>query len=335
MTRSLPAPRSKRLVFENDFVEALVLRFKRNRDFGTFYHIARHCKNLVDSIILGSRFNRSVPFQDLVGHVFLQMERWIDRWTPGQGTLYSYLSICTKHCNISAVTKEQTLRQRMALLGDTPMEAIGGGYTMDFEGLGDLADNIRESVQHRWEGDPEVCEAVKYAVEETIVNGGIRNRKTTLTTMVSAFDLGSCLDSTVGKAEVLEVAKFILDWASAAVRTAWIDHHGSPIRAQDVLRLQSKFSFLPDMVNIVGVDGACKLLAVFAGMSVRFPTAAMWQKMCTVGSAYQEYLSSSGDYDVVTRWAKKAKMPAEKMAALLQDWAINQQAGVLYDAPVQ
>lgn len=317
------------MVFENDYVESLCLQYKRDRDFGTYHRICQYTKNLMDSIILGSKFNRHVSFHDLCSHLFLQLERWIDKWTPGNGTLYSYCSTCIKHGCISYVTREAQLRQRQVLTGDIPLETIGASYTMDFSGEKDLAERIRSGIHIRW-NDPEIREAIKYVTEEILLNGGVRQRKIMLRTMECAFDLGMHTEASLGRQEPVEVAKFIIDWTQTAVRQVWLDHHTPPITAFDIARIQSRFSFLPDLVNCIGIENAAKAMSVFSGVSIRFPTTAGWEKTKQLANAYDAYLREP-DPHTVTYWSKKLKIGEERLASIFQSWASNAQTGVLED----
>jgi len=320
------------MVFENDYLETLAITFKRDRDFGTYYRICRFTKNLMDSIILGSRFNRTVPHHDLCSHLFLQMERWLDKWIPGNGSLYSYVSTCCKHGCISLVTKESTLRQRNLLMGDSPPEVTGAHYEMDFSGEGDMVDRMRASVSMRWH-DPVIKEAVQYVLEEILSNGGIRQRKNMIRTMEYAFDLGVHSEPSLGKNEAVEVAKFLIDWTVAMVRAEWLERHASPVSSEDVLRLQSRYGYLPDVVGLIGVENATKLMVAFAGVGIRFPTASAFDRMKSVGKAYDEWLADPGPH-TVSRWAKKLRMPEDKLFDLLTSWARNAQAGVQEDVSV-
>ncbi len=330
MARSVPKPLSKRMVFENDHVEALCISYKRDRDFGTYYEICRYTKNLMDSIILGSKFNRHVSFHDLCSHLFLQVERWIDRWIPGQGTIYSYFSICIKHGCCSFVSREATLRQRQVLTGDIPLETVGASYVMDFSGEGDLVDRIRREVHVRWH-DPDIQDAVRYVVEEILMNGGIRQRKILLRTMEYAFDLGIHTEASLGRQEPVEVAKFLVDWTSMAVRQIWLDHRTAPITSFDIIRLQSRFSFLPDLVNCIGLENTSKVMSVFSGVSLRLPTIAAWDKTKQLANAYEAYLKDPVPA-TIRHWAKRLRIPEDKFQEIMVSWAGNSEAGVLEDA---
>lgn len=331
LVRSKTVLGSKRLVFENDFTEGLVVRWKRTRDFGTYHQICKYTKNLMDSIVIGSKFSRNAPLQDILGNMFLSMERWLDRWVPGKGTLYSYLSTCIKHACISFVTKEVGLRQRQVLVGDTPMESLGATYVMDFDDAPDLVTSITSDLECRW-SDPEIRDAIRYVADEILRNGGVKHRKAVLQTMSLAFDLGAYTDAGHTN-EMIDVARFIVDWTHAAIRKAWLDHHSPPIRQYDVARLATRFSFLPDLIEVVGLESATRLMSVFAGMSVRFPTQSSWQRTRAIGEAYEAYLADPSP-EVISYWAKQVKVPVDRMASILEAWAANAQAGVLNDIPV-
>lgn len=320
--------RSRRRVFENDFVEELAMRYKRDHEFGVFVEICRQSKNLIDSIIIGSGYNRHHAFHDICAHLFLQIERWIIKWVPGNGALYSYLSQCCKHGCISYVSKESQYRQRQILMGDAPMESLGAVYTQDFSSDPELVKAIHARISVRW-SDHEIREAINYAVEEVLE--GIPNRKIALQTMAFAFPgIGVHVEPGVSRDETVEVAKFLLDWASAAVRSAYLDLRCPPISENDVLRLQNRYSFLPDLVGIVGAAQAAKVITAFGGMSIRFPSVSTLTRTKQLVKAYDAWTKSPGP-DTIKHWASKTKIPTGRLEEMLTAWAGNIRAGVLED----
>lgn len=116
----MPRRKTKIQILENEALEGYCIQFKRSRNWHVYQRICEHSNNLIDSIILKSRYHRSAPFLDIKNHLFLQIERWIDRWIPAHGKVYTYFST--------------------SLTGDTKVMLADGGYMR----LDEIVDNRLE-----------------------------------------------------------------------------------------------------------------------------------------------------------------------------------------------
>lgn len=310
---------SKRIIFENEFVETLVIQWKRNRDFNTYKRICAESINLIDSIIRGSKFSLQVPFLDLRNWLFLQFERWIENWVPGDGKLYTYMSVSIKNGCLSYVTKEKLARQR-CVYTDVPLESLGDAASYESDFGFDLDDRMKDQLAGivvRWH-EPAVREAIKYMMYAILRNRGLSRRKHILRTACEAYGLD------------LDTAKFMLDWTHGAVRNAFLEHYNHPLSFKDLLVASTRFTFLKDLMDIVGFDATKKLCCVFAGSNVRFPPASQLLKLAKVSAISQEAHRNGVEESEV---AQRFSMDGESLYSTLEG-ILSSGTGVFKEAPL-
>lgn len=278
-----PTTASKKMIFENETVEELCLLFKRNRDFATFHLICDHLTNLMASIIRRSRYHRAVPFDDLISHLYSQVDRWALKWRPGEGKFYTYAATSTKHGCISCVAREANYRGRFQNLGDTPMDILGSvasnHHKMDDS---QAIAKCLTLIETRW-SEPNVQEAIRVILVSVLERRGetrgkdydgksVDHRRNLLNTLRLGYEMD------------LDEAKFLVDWTTGAIRGVLLDHFSSPLSQEDIMRLSGKYSFIPDLINTIGVKDTKKLMHIFAGVSIRFPTIQQMKRTSAAGN---------------------------------------------------
>lgn len=311
---------SKKIIFENDFVEALCIQFKRNRDFTTYKRICGECINLIDSIIRKSKFHEKVPFLDLRNWLFLQFERWIDKWIPGEGKIYSYFAICTKHGCLSFITKEKLLRQRYVHT-DVPLESLSGdsgSYEQDFDFAMQtrMKERVRE-IHTRWH-EPVIRECLQYMASSVLAQRGVLRRRQILKTATTAYPID------------IETAKFLLDWMHGAVRQAFLELYDHPMSFQDVMIASEKWSFMKDVMSVIGFKNFKKLACVFAGATLRFPSPSQIMRYGKIAVA-SKAISIDQTPESIELMASKLKTSGAKICAELESILENLDDGILDD----
>lgn len=294
---------NKKIIFENEFVETLVIQWKRNRDFNTYKRICGESIHLIDSIIRGSKFSLQVPFLDLRNWLFLQFERWIEKWVPGDGKLYTYMSVSIKNGCLSYVTKEKIARQR-CVYTSVPLESLSDSVSYESNFGFDLNDRMKDQLANivvRWH-EPAVREAIKYMMYAILRNRGYSRRKHILKTTCEAYGMD------------LDTAKFMLDWTHGAVRGAFLDHYNHPLSFKDLLIASTRFSFLKDIMDVVGFENTKKLCCIFAGNSIRFPPASQIIKLAKAAAIGKEAHSSGTEEAEV---AKKYNIDGDQLYSIL------------------
>ena len=254
---------NKRCIFEASYIEALVTEYTRTEKLETITEICAQCSNLLNSIIRGRRFDNTVPFTDLKNGLYAQLPNWIRKWTPGRGSIYSYIGSSANNACVSMVVKEMAYRSKYVAT-DLPLDSFAGvaehhvasGPNYDFEKRA-IEERMR-GIKCRWK-DRRVQEASRFVIR-AIMDGKQTNRKGIIDVLTGGYDMS------------INMAKFLLDWGLGSVRMAVLDLYDSPLSVVDILKSRNRFSFTGDLFDILGDDKAVTLLKVFAGRTVKFPT---------------------------------------------------------------
>lgn len=322
---------NKRMIFENEYVEELCLKFKRNKDFATFHRICDHLTPLISSIIRRSRYHRIVPFDDLISHLYNQVDRWVVKWCPGEGKFYTYAATSTKHGCISCVSRESGHRNRFQNLGDAPLDLLGSVASThhSIDGSQAIAKCLTE-ISVRWV-EPEINEAIRVILVSLLARRGesrgknqegksIDFRRNLLNTLRLGYDLE------------VEEAKFLIDWTTGAVRNVLLEHFNSPLTGEDIARLSGKFTFIPDLINIFGLKQTKKMMLVFAGTSIRFPTLGQMRRIHAAGSAINGLMEDPTKF--VESGLKVQGISEATLSGDIENMVGLMNSGVLEDQPI-
>lgn len=307
-------------IFDNELVTALCVQYKRHKDFPTYQKICAATNDLIDAIIRKRKFHLHAPFEDIKNSIFLQLREWIDGVDPNADTkAYSYFSSCIKNAALAYVKKETNLRKRLVFT-EVPMEAFKQSYVQQFD------DEVRQAVSAavadihvRWTEEP-VREAIRYIIR-CIITDRVQRRMQVIRTITSGYDLTQ------------DTAKFLIDWSCGAVRAALLDHYDSPLGPIDVIRAAEKFSFIPDIIDIVGKDKALLLVNVFAGVTIKFPSATQARKLTTYAGVFDEIAKNPTPH-TVKAVATRLRTSESQVQEYFDKTGENILSGVLEDVPL-
>jgi hypothetical protein len=312
------------MIFDNEYVKALCAQYRRNNDFVTYRKICEATSNLMDTVIRANKFHMSAPFDDIKNHLFLQLKNWINGvgLEPGAPKVFTYFSTCIKHGALSYVTKEKNLRSRMVYT-DVPSEAFPNApvyhQNFDFELREHLRDALR-SIEVRW-AEPVIKEIVRYYVHTIVHDRAAIRRMQVLRTAVMAYSVD------------METARFLLDWTQAAIRMTLLEQYEQPLGEIDIIRASEKFSFIPDIINAVGLPAAKKLMSVFAGMSVKFPSQAQLRKHIVYRQIH-DAMEQDCTPATISNLAGTLRTSVEKIEQYREEMLQNIGDGLLNDEPL-
>lgn len=226
---------------------------------------------------------------------------------------------CIRNGCLSIVGKESLFNQRFAVT-DVPLETIMEGYDAPSSDISDVLvetlQKVASEIYCRWE-EPVIQEVLRYMVACVLKGRGDR-RQAIIETSILGWDINQ------------DTARFLLDWSHGAVRAALLDHYNQPLGTVDVVRAAQKFSLIPDVIDAVGLDNAVKLMNIFAGISIRFPSVQQVRKWQEAVAIYTS-LSEDSSQENVKRLGKKYRKSPAKIQEAFENIVTNIKAGVLED----
>lgn len=332
---AVPTPKSKHTVFDNEYVTQLCVEFQSSESVEVYQKICDASSDLIDSVIRVHKFHLCAPFQDIKNSMYSSFRNWIRniKTTPGSPKAFSYLSSCIRNSALAYVTKEKQHYQRTMYENthQTPLDAFENtSYNENFDH--ELREGLREALQNieiRW-ADPVIRECTQYFVE-TIMQGKAQPRRQfVLKTASMAY--GAVED---GKyvPMCLDQAKFLLDWAHGAVRAAVLDLYDQPMGPIDCIRASEHFSYLPDIINLIGMSNAQKLMNMMAGITVKFPSLQQIKKFDMVRDVI-ESIEDDPSPENVHRLAVRHHTSSDSILKMHERICKNLQAGVVTDYPL-
>lgn len=266
--------------------------------------INREAMILLEEIVVGStqmfqrlaqheNFHHTVDLGILVSAAQSKMVKWLEKWDPKKGKLFSWMSKCSKNSFKSEVVKVNQFRNRFHVTGDNLEKFFGAADTEvdKHEGANRVHDKITE-ISCRW-GDPQEIGCIRYLIDCIIEEGHDKS---------AAID-GAAYAWGMPRDHV----KFFYQWAVVSLREVFYDQVHVPFTRQDLFRHEHSYSHLVDLLNVITWDQMKLLIATRGGMRFKIPTMPQMAKL------HQDYLimcdiqKSDLDPDSVNEVAQKHK----------------------------
>lgn len=220
---------------------------------------------------------------------------------------------CSKHAFLSEIAKLNQHRKRFHATGDNLEKFFGAEDHNAFKE--EAASDVRRKLADitvRW-GDPQEIGAVRYILE-CLVEDRDADSKPDKEVVIRAASYAWCVSP--------ELTRFFYDWALFALRDALHHKIHVPFTQQDLLRNRESYTFLVDMIDIVGWDRFKRLIVTLGGQRLRLPTLQQLARLHADYLMSQEIDKSDLDPDSVEQVGKKhgrsAKAAAEIYAEMVE-----------------
>jgi len=253
-------------IFPDDELHQYALKWKDLNSKG------KHAEAMVllDKIVRGStpmferlaqheKFHHTVDLEILVSAAQEKVVKWLLRWEPKLGKLFTWFSKCAKHAFLSELVKVNQYRKRYHATSDSLEKFIG---TEDHEvDKHDLANEVRlalDDLTCRW-GDPQELGAIRYLID-CILDEENRNRQGAI--RGAAYTFGITID----------LAKFFYRWALTALRSAFIDKIRINFNEQDLLLLCDSYTDFVDLFDDIPWQYLRVAMIKHGGKRIKFPT---------------------------------------------------------------
>jgi hypothetical protein len=249
---------------------------------------------MFERLAMHENFHHTVDLQALVSAAQEKIVRWLLAWEPKKGRLFTFFSKCAKHAFLSEVGKITQYRKRFYSTSDS-LEEIHGSEDHQVN-KHDLALEVRQKIEElhtRW-GDPQEIGALRFILE-CIVMDDTHDKQATIWSAAYAYGISP------------EVSKFFYTWAFTALRHQMLYKIHIPFTEQDLLRAAESYTFLPDLMDLIGYENVMLMITVHPGQRFKLPTLSALKKLHDDYRLYREIDASDMDPESIAAIARKHK----------------------------
>jgi len=259
---------------------------------------------VLEEIVEGSTsmFQRLAQFEDFHYTVDLsiltsaaqeKVVKWLIKWNPKKGRLFTYFSKCAKNAFRSELVKVNQYRKRFHTTPDN-LEKFYGVEDHETDKL-DAADEMRKTLDQltcRW-SDNQQRGAIRFIIE-CIVDDE-HDKQSAVRASAYAFGIS------------FELSKFFYDWSVVALRHAFYERIYVPFTEQDLLRAVESYTFTPELIDIIGWEKYKEVCGKMGGRRVKIPTLQYLGKLREKYLISREIERSDQDPESVSEIARKYK----------------------------
>jgi len=239
-------------------------------------------------------FHHTVDLSVLVTAAQEKVIKWLARWQPARGRLFSWFSTCAKNAFRSELVKVNQYRRRFHVTSDNLEKFYGvDDHEVDKH---DIAADVRQQITSmccNW-GDPQEIGALRYVIE-CIIDDNEHDKQSAIRGASYAYAISP------------DLARFFYDWALAALRHQLYNRAYVPFTEQDLIRASESYTFAPLFIDTVGWEAAKKWIVVANGRRFKLPSPAQIAKLKQDAAVHHEIDHSDLDPASISEVAKKHK----------------------------
>ena len=238
-------------------------------------------------------FHYTVDLPILVSAAQEKVIKWLAKWQPKKGRLFSWFAKCAKNAFRSELVKVNQYRKRYHVTSDN-LEKFYGAEDHEVD-KHDIAREVNSKIAEmtcRW-GDPQSIGAIRFIIQ--CVVDDYHDKQAAIRTASYAY----CIS--------FELSKFFYNWTLVALRHTFYERVYMPFTEDDLLRAITSYTFWPESVDIVGLDKAKETIAKLGGTRFKVPTLQQIAKAKQQYQIMREIGNSDLDPDAIAAIARKYK----------------------------
>ena len=298
--RSQQPPAEGEHIFPASQLTPLAIQWKQLSSAGRH----KEAMLVLEQIVEGSTamFERLAQFEDfhytvdlpiLVSAAQEKVIKWLAKWQPKKGRLFSWFSKCAKNAFRSELVKVNQYRKRYHVTSDNLEKFYGAeDHAVDKR---DLVDEMRSKLDDltcRW-GDSQEIGAIRFL---------------TLCILEDEHDKHASIRSASYAYGIsFELSKFFYNWSIVNLRHAFYEKVFIPFTEYDLMLASESYTLWPEFVNIVGIEKAKECSAKLGGQRVKFPALQYFAKLRENNRLAREIDRSDLDPDTVAEIARRHK----------------------------
>lgn len=251
-------------------------------------------------------FHYTVDLSILVSAAQEKVVKWLIKWQPKKGRLFSWFSKCAKNAFRSELVKVNQYRKRYHVTSDNLEKFYGvEDHEVDKHDAAKETTTRLNQLFVRW-GDPQEIGAIRYLVE-CVVDTDNHDKQAAIRSAAYAYGIS------------FELAKFFYTQALVKLRHAFHDKVHVPFTREDIERSGIAYESVADMYDYFPTRDVKRYIMDHQGQRQKIPTAAHLAKLHENYALFQELDKSDLDPDSVAEIARKHKRTARSAQEIFTD----------------
>jgi len=260
------APSTKKMYFDEEYISNLITQLRETGDISCWHKIIEGSIPLMDSIIRDGHYIKYADIHELRSECSIKLWKVIHNFDPKRGKAFTIFSISLKNFLLSYI-KRKVSKQRIYT------ESCKDEFLEEIQGEAYVSYSIPKHFQDRiLEIDTRFIEenqrnALKYFIHYFIADGLWESKTKMVYTASSIFKLQ------------IDKSAILYDYALLKLRSELLDLSDIELTDIEILRLNKRWSVIPELAELIGMPSMLKLIKVMGGINLTIPSIRDIQKL--------------------------------------------------------
>ena len=246
------------LFFNEETVFNLVIEYQRTRDVKTWQKIVLETIPLIDTIIRNYNFQQYDEIDALRAECTIKLSKVLLKYDPARGRCFTHFSVSLKHYLISYSQKVKNKAKLVTCVENEVLEqAEAKAYVPE-----DISEDFKQKLYETESRflEPNQMDALKYLVNFFLLEGFGTSKTKLCHTLVATYNLTQ------------DQSYLLYDYALVVMRSTLYEYYQPHYTDVEILRMSRRWSILPEIAELIGLETFTKLANIFGGITVTFPT---------------------------------------------------------------
>src|SRR6201993_2105968 len=242
------------LFFNEETVFNLVLEYQKTQRVETWKKIVEETIPLIDTIIRNYNFHQYDEIDALRAECTIKLSKVLMKYDPTRGRCLTHFSISFKHFLISYAQKVRNKAKLVTCVEGEILEQTEAKAFIAEEVASEFKEKLYELDTRFLEDDQ--LNALKYLVNYFLLEGFGTSKTKLCHTLVTTHNLTQ------------DQAYTLYDYALIKMRSVLYDFYTPHYTDVGILRMSRRWSILPELAELIGIENFTKLANIFSGITV-------------------------------------------------------------------
>lgn len=301
-TKDEALPAQSQHIFPQSELVPLALRWKDLNSRGKHVEAMHLLEQIIclstpmfERLAQHEEYHTTVDLGSLVSAAQEKVVKWLLKWEPRKGRLFSWFSKCAKYAFLSELVKQNSYKRKFFATGDS-LEKFHGAEDHESD-KHDLANDFNNSLKGlfcRW-GCKQEQGALRYLVECMVHDLDNHDKQSAIRGAAYSWGIS------------FELARFFHSWALIALRDLHYSRIRVPFTDEDLIRAWLSYSHLPNLYDYMSHENVKRFLATHGGIRMKVPTMHQYLKMIDDNKTFEDIEASDKDPDSIAAIARARK----------------------------